>query len=215
MDRSPLSFSKKQWQNTWYELYGVTNPRISSANNVLTEMRQTFLIRAKDVGHYKLGYLMIQKAKQRKRQLDRWILPDQSWLVRSAGSDNSIMPVNSASTVSPPPHVWTWMDVGGVELISVAHSLSTFCFSPNMSFTLHLNHWAANERGETVCVGVPLLGAASSAPLVYSSIKPQLLPLMSPSLVLSPDMDRQQSEISCSYAQFLCLMSQRSSLLRV
>lgn len=45
-------------------------------------------------------------SQSNKVKAGQGILPDdQSWLVRSAGSDNSITPVNSTSTVSPPPHI--------------------------------------------------------------------------------------------------------------
>lgn len=61
-----------------------------------------------------------------RKQLGAWILPDPSWLVRS-GSDNSIMAVNSASTVSPPPHIghgWLWVEWSGTHRCRRL----TFCF---------------------------------------------------------------------------------------
>lgn len=76
------------------------------------------------------------------------------------------------------------MHVGGVELISVAHSLCTFCFSPDISLTLSLSLRDTKPWRPSSFLGA-LLGAASSAPLVSSSIRHQLLPMISPSLPLS------------------------------
>lgn len=121
--------------------------------------------------------------KQSKKP-DGWILPDQSRLLRSAGSDNSITAVNSTSTVSPPPRIGH-----GCMWVEWNSSPSHTYYPLSVCHQKYISHsvWVIEIRTRRLWSFLgDLLSAASSATLVSSSIKRQLLPLISPSSLPHP-----------------------------
>lgn len=129
--------------------------------------------------HYKLSDVTSLSNIVRK-ELEGWILPDQSWLVRSAGSGSSILAVTSTSTASPPPrvgHGWMWVEWSGTHLCRAL----TICFLFLIRNIFHTQFESSRHEREDWDPSWGDLSAASSATLVSSSIKHQLLPLISPS----------------------------------
>lgn len=144
-----VGFLQTRWQNTWYELYDAAYLYMHIYNTAEFDITDKMWKR----DNHTLGDVISQSNKVKAAQ--RTLPDDQSWLARSAGSDNSITPVNSTSTVSPPPHVGhgcMWVEWSSSP--SRIHYL-LFVFSP-----LSLSHRGTNraDRGLPweLCTAPPL-----------------------------------------------------------
>lgn len=113
------------------------------------------------------------------------------------------MAVNSTSTGSPPPrigHGCMWVEWSGTHICCTL--TIRFLFVIRNIFHTQFE----SSRGLRSFLG-DLLGDASSAALVYSSIKRQLLPLISPALFpcthANAHAQSLRGDISCLCARFL------------
>lgn len=120
-----------------------------------------------------------------QEKLKQWSLPDEE-------QDCGL--VSYAFNCFTSPSRWTWMDVGGVEVIALllCHTLTAFCFTPIISVT-HLV-WALGVQLHKWDQEIHFWCSPSWTQQSSSSIKHQLFSLIRHS---SPVTCTLQSEISC------------------